>query len=222
MGFMKKIDKTNCIAKEYYEWQLNNRSPYYSSHKYYKDVLIALLNCQEGLCAYTEYRLIEKDKINMLSKAFEIDFKYIGDRPESPSDNEHFNSNLKKRNGWAWDNFFAVFSPINRDIKRVRELEVGKNLSWKEMQILKPDTKDYDPYKFLEYDIDEHMFYPNRDLDPKTMATVKDIIYVLGLNYGFIRMKRKEYLSTKIAEYLINPSVEIDQFPTSFNMATKD
>ncbi len=55
---MRKIDKTQILATEYQLWikQLKGQThpKYSSSHKYYKDVLISLLYCQQGLCAYTE------------------------------------------------------------------------------------------------------------------------------------------------------------------------
>ncbi|MEN8220384.1 MAG: hypothetical protein ABFS56_29365 [Pseudomonadota bacterium] len=65
---MRKIDKTQILATEYQSWieQLDRKaqthSKYYSSHKYYKDVLISLLYCQKGLCAYTEIMIAEEER----------------------------------------------------------------------------------------------------------------------------------------------------------------
>jgi len=58
---MKKIDKTTHLATSYFVWQAtlhpgdivdyNTQS---IKNKYYKDVVMNLLLCQGGVCAYTE------------------------------------------------------------------------------------------------------------------------------------------------------------------------
>ena len=57
---MRKVDKTEILANEYASWiaeyeKISRKHVGYSaSHKYYKDVLVSLLWCQGGVCAYTE------------------------------------------------------------------------------------------------------------------------------------------------------------------------
>ena len=214
---MKKIDKSICLASEYLNWQQSTNAKYYSSHKYYKDVLCSLIICQNGLCAYTEYRLISENELEKIKALFDSSGRYRKARPDIPMDNEHFDSIKKNVNGWNWDNFFGVFSPINRDVKRVRESELiknGKNIH----SFFKPDNPNYNPKIYLNYDIKNHMFYPNPNLDSVTFKETKEMIYILGLNWGFIRMKRKEYISEylKRKEYFNNE--RINQFYTAIEL----
>lgn len=214
---MRKINKDICLAIEYHNWQPAIGKKYYSSHKYYKDVLCSLINCQEGLCAYTEYRLISNEFIEQLADFFDENGRFTDVRPELPMDIEHFDSLLKQEQGWSWDNLFGVFNSINRDVKRIREAELCKN-GESVFEIFKPDNPEYDPHKYLKYDIEQHMFYPNPELDSGVFDEIKKMIYVLGLNYGFIRMKRKEYLSEylKSKEYMNEP--QINQFHTAIEL----
>ncbi len=65
---MRKIDKSTILATEYASWiaELDSKHedhPAYSScHKYYREVLVSLLHCQKGLCAYTEILIACSDR----------------------------------------------------------------------------------------------------------------------------------------------------------------
>ena len=68
---MRKIDKTKILSTEYKKWEEHfekNNEPHskYNSidNKYYNDVVMNLLFCQKGLCAYTEIELCSPDVIN--------------------------------------------------------------------------------------------------------------------------------------------------------------
>ena len=64
---------------------------------------------------------------------------------------------------------------------------------------MKPDSPDYDPYKCLAYDDEEHIFYVNPNIeDENTINRIQQMIKVLGLNYGTIKDTRTEYLNEKM------------------------
>lgn len=121
---------------------------------------------------------------------------------------DHFDSSLKDKKGWNWDNFFAVSDKIN-----IRKSDKPVD------DILKPDLPDYDPHKFLAYDEEEHIFYPNPNIEDKnTIKKIQSMIKVLGLNYGTIKDLRTEYLNEKME--LLELGIEKDayQFVTAFQM----
>lgn len=215
---MRKLDKTNIKATAYQKWQKNLgkngiKIPQYSSnHKYYKDILADLLIIQNGLCAYTEYRVLDETKVKSLSAKFDAKGQYVGHRPETPTDLEHFDSRIKPVNGWKWDNLFAVFSPINRDVKRVKERTITAN------KILKPDTTNYSPTKYLDYDLLANIFYPKPGLTAKNKKVVGDMVVLLGINYGFIKMKRTEYITEIVAKKKLGQNITAHQFLTSVSM----
>ncbi|MEN8220802.1 MAG: hypothetical protein ABFS56_31505, partial [Pseudomonadota bacterium] len=75
------------------------------------------------------------------------------------------------------NNFFAVSDKINV-IKSDKPVD----------DILKQDMPGYDPYKFLAYDDEEHIFHVNPDIeDENTVKRIQSMIKVLGLNYGTIK-----------------------------------
>jgi hypothetical protein len=157
---MRKIDKSEILATEYKAWideyeKRNEDHPKYSSssHKYYKDVLVSLLYCQKGLCAYTEMLISRKERCS--PDNFDKNGRYIERGKEKSgfaAQLDHFDSSLKSEKGWRWDNFFAVWDKINIQKKKPSD------------EILKPDMPAYDPYKLLAYDKREHVFYPTRIL----------------------------------------------------------
>jgi hypothetical protein len=61
---MQKIDKSKKVATAYHTWlkSLKNKKqpPYSATFRFYKDVLMNLLICQNGLCAYTEMSLLSE------------------------------------------------------------------------------------------------------------------------------------------------------------------
>ncbi len=216
---MKKINK-NCIAEAYMEWiDSQNKTgiyPKYDStdNKYYNDVFIALLYAQGGLCAYTEYCILDSDKLKERINFFDDQKKYKGKRPECQGDIEHFDSSLKKINAWQWDNLFVVDTYINMRIKRKRENERGIN------SVLKPDNQEYNPFDYLEYDIGEHEFYVNRNIEDDTLSMqIQDMLYVLGINCGEIKKRRREYLAPILEKWKLGEESVISQFYTAHEMA---
>ena len=222
---MKKIDKSTKIALQYHKWLQEDEKPpmkYDSSNnQYYKDVLVNLLCCQGGLCAYTEYRLIDQNIFQQLLKYFDNNGKYYGDKPEADVDIEHFCSEAKKINGWDWGNLFAAYMGINR-IKRVREAEIRNETGEGVKSYLKPDNEDYSPDKYLEYDYKENIFYPSEILEDDIAEDVANMIYVLGLNWGSIKMWRKNYICPKIEMFKAGNEEELDQFHTAYEMVKKN
>jgi len=211
---MRKLNKTISLSTEYSKWYAQNKTKEYksSSDPYYYDVLYELLIIQEGLCAYTEYRLVEEQLLEKLKNGFK-NGKYSTDfKPQIPAQIEHFSKAKKQLYGWDWDNLFAVFGDINLK-KNHLENEYGID------DILKPDNSDYEPFKYLMYDKLLHIFFPNSKLDKALKDRVSNMIIVLGLNNDFIKMKRKEYLkSIKEKEYYLDKKQTINQFFTAYCM----
>ena len=76
--------------------------------------------------------------------------------------------------------------------------------------ILKPDTEDYDPFRYFEYGPLTHMFVAHSELDVNTKAKVENMIEVLGINHRTIRGMRKESVSRTYDSDGLEPS-----FPTA-------
>lgn len=176
---MRKIDKSNILSKEYKEWLdglVDNEHPEYNSSKfkYYYDIKMSLLYCQDGLCAYTEQLLCEDKYISIDNWD---DDKYIKeltkeDKHSIQGDLEHFDESLKKKKAWLWSNLFIVSTHNNCRIKGTKPIK----------DILKPDSKDYDPYKYLDFDYEEGIFIPNINLSKDEKEDVTYMIRILGLN----------------------------------------
>lgn len=211
---MKQLNKTLTLATNFKNWYSNNTAAAYdsSNNDFYYDVLYELLIIQNGVCAYTEYRLIAEDKLQQIKKLINKGKPKKEDRVDTPAHLEHFDKLKKKVSGWNWDNFFAVFDHINTTKNK---LEDKHGL----YPILKPDNPDYLPNKYLCYDKNLHLFYPNLSLNELEKDTVKKMILVLGINNDFIKMKREEYLKPiKIRESYLNVTQTINQFYTAYNM----
>jgi hypothetical protein len=211
-----KIDKTKILATEYQSWieQLDRKAQthhkYSSSHKYYKDVLISLLYCQKGLCAYTEILIAEEKRYS--PKNFDEKGRYIDKgKPESSfsAQLDHFDSQLKKKHGWRWENFFAISDKINID-KGCQPVD----------DILKPDSPKYDPYKLLGYDEKRHLFHAHPDIEDEILLErIENMIMVLGLNQGTIKDNRRAYLEPKKKSLSLGKEIEqVYQFFTAFKM----
>lgn len=164
------------------------------------------------MCAYTEFRLIEEPLLNKI-KAGYVAGKYTSAfRPQIPAHIEHFSKARKTTSGWDWDNLFTTFTEVNFK-KNHLEDKYGVD------DILKPDTKKYDPQKYLMYDTSEHLFFPNSKLNKPDTKKVFNMIIVLGLNNDFIRMKREEYLENiKFREEYLEKKQSIHQFYTAYSM----
>lgn len=219
---MRKIDKTCTLSTEYKTWEeafenaRSDHDPYNSSqNKYYWDVVMNLFYCQKGLCAYTEIRLCSEHYINTANWNGTTG-TYT--KPTPPAiiqvcgQLEHFDTTLKKRKGWLWNNFFMADTDVNTKIKNKKEVD----------NILKPDDPSYNEFKLLSYDFTHHIFIPNRGLDRKKKERVKKMINTLGINFDPVIHQRRTIIEPqlKMIDFEIETwdTIVIDQFPTAFEM----
>jgi len=158
---MRRIDKSKgkILSTEYKKKvdKLDNAGEKHpgKSWEYYIDVVMNLLYCQEGVCAYTEMflcrpELLKKEKWqNGRYNNNKISVDENGNLVQLESKSrkvgkfgslDHFNPDLKTYKYWDWDNLFVVHSDIN---------------TWKQDEpvdyILKPDSPGYNPHKLLAY-----------------------------------------------------------------------
>ena len=172
---MKKIDKSKILSKKYFEWmeELKEEHPKYSSsHKYILDIKLNLLYAQNGLCAYTEEQLCD---VKLLEESCWKDGRYIKSLEGEDlvnGDLEHFDCTLKEKQAYLWDNLFMANSNINCRVKGTKPIH----------PILKPDAKDYDPFKYLQFDDKINKFFPNISLSEKEKSDVVEMIETLGIN----------------------------------------
>lgn len=209
---MRKIDKTKLLSTKYKEWvdALDKKEEKHpgKNYRYRKDVVMNLLHCQKGVCAYTEMFLcnpefIKEDKWD--------DGGYRPAKPEYLGELEHFDPNLKNDTFWDWDNLFVVHSDVNRK-KWAREVD----------DILKPDLPAYDPFALLKYDADLNVFYPHTEIKDKTITErVRYMIDILQLNYDPVRCERKKFLKKVFELRAFDQPVEIDRFFTAYEMVDK-
>jgi hypothetical protein len=210
---MRKIDKSKILSKNFREFERIlevDEHPLHESkekREYYTDIKMNLLYAQKGLCAYSEKSLISDMSFISLDKWIdEIYTKELTDNEKKfiRGDIEHFNESLKPKNAFLWSNLFVVDTHINCRIK-------GKKPIIKD--ILKPDEKEYNPYEYLEFDLETGLFFPYYDLSPEIEKDVQYMIDILGLNcyHG----ERKEYLELILDLY---PKREPKQFITAWNM----
>ena len=143
---MRHIDKTKILATKYKEWvnKLNNSGEKHPENsQYYIDVVMNLLYCQLGVCAYTEIELCDPCHIEIekwqdgryiaLEKMVDMNGNITYSDTKSKTVEtfgtlEHFNPKLKGKKSWDWDNLFVIHSKINT-AKGAREVD----------NILKPD-----------------------------------------------------------------------------------
>ncbi|MCU0289599.1 MAG: hypothetical protein MUF15_24800 [Acidobacteria bacterium] len=205
---MRKIDKTRIISTQYKNWldQLNHDNVKHPSQsdKYYDDVLMSLLHCQKGVCAYTE--------MIICNPALLSEDKWENGRYKCKSERfgslEHFDPKLKEDKYWDWDNLFVVSLDIN--VKK-GDKEVD--------DILKPDTPQYDPFKLLEYNEQTHLFVPHRDIEDNTLRErIKKMIKVLHINHDTVCYKRKTFFYQITWQNNVDRSIIIDRFFTAYHM----
>lgn len=211
---MREIDKTNRLSTVYTNWEAvletnKEAHPKYNSsaNEHYYHVVMDLLRCQNGLCAYTEVRLCppifydasywENGKYNTTD--WQKIVPYEGQL-------EHFDESLKSkkadkkgRKDWLWDNFFMVQSDTNR-IKGRKKVA----------SFLKPDIKDYTPQKYFSYNQNTHRFEPKKDLDETQKQSIVESLDVLGINHPTIIHKRQ-----LTVEAFFKYGVPNDEFPTA-------
>jgi hypothetical protein len=213
---MQKIVKDLTLATAYKKWLDNlNKSgkdhpTYTSTNKFYKDVVANLLWVQKGLCAYTEMYLVDSKSVHprYWKEGKFKNFEFLGHL-------DHYDSILKKKKGWDWNNLFVVHSDVN--VKRKGQKSVHG--------ILKPDDPKYDPFYFLEYDFKTHNFLPNSNRDPTLQMKILEDINTLGLNFKPIIDYRKEYLTPLIDDVqlgiltLLKAKQRLLKFYTAFAMS---
>ncbi|TAE08033.1 MAG: hypothetical protein EAZ95_17635 [Bacteroidetes bacterium] len=189
-------------------------------NRFYKDVFMALLYCQGGLCAYTEELICDVETLRGIDWQNGV---YVGEViPQGrDADIEHFDSTLKPAQGWDWDNLFAVGVAVNRKNKLAKGVH----------NFFKPDLPTYNPHDYLAYDFATHFFVVKPALkqnNPQQAEQVQAMINVLGLNYGTTKDRRKRYLLDKQADIqkglktYDSVRAEIYQFFTAFEMSKDD
>lgn len=209
---MKKIDKGTILSKEYKDWWESdkvNYPKYDPHHRFYLQVKMSLLHCQNGLCAYTEKRLCSVELC--ASENWNEEGKYANEK-KTDGDVEHFDSTKKTTGGWDWDNLFVTRKVVN-NTKRASEVD----------NVLKPDMETYDPNN-LEYDCSLHIFYVKRSIrNVAQLKKIKDMILTLGLNHDAVIDDRKEafrklklILEFENADYDYVVENIIAEFPTVF------
>jgi hypothetical protein len=205
---MRKIDKTEVLATAYKAWESNIKSgdphPKYNSSggPFYYDIIANLVWVQKGLCAYTEYQMQghEHTAPGKWANGKFDKFSFAGQL-------DHYDPELKTTQAWLWDNFFLVKGSI------------------KPNGLLKPDKKDFEPAFYLEYDVNTHLFYPNRNRTVTEQLAIKHDIETLGLNWDPIKTRRESYLNKKIravkyGQQTYNDTfTELYQFFTAFELS---
>ena len=211
---MKKIDKSKILSEKYLNWmdELKTKHPIYdSSHKYIKDIKMNLLHCQNGLCAYTEEQLCD---LKLLTESCWKNGRYIQllkNEDMINGDLEHFDCTLKKTQAYLWDNLFMVNSNINCRIKGSKPIN----------PILKPDSKDYDPFKYLEFDDSINRFIPNIRLSEQEKKDVIEMIETLGINKN--SFKRAKQIKDLKEDFEFDSDLEEPyEYSTSWIMTLKN
>ena len=214
---MRKINKSTILSVKYKEWEERlevDKHPKYtsSSNKFYHDIKMSLLYCQKGLCAYTEQLLCDT---KYLDESSWDDGKYtkalsIEDKHAIQGDLEHFDESLKSDNGWLWDNFFVVATHNNCRIKGSKPVK----------SILKPDSPDYDPCKYLTFDSEEGIFGANGALDDADKGDVEYMIKTLGLNC--IADERKKQIKQWLDMRDIGMNIDAYRYVTAWKMTKEN
>jgi hypothetical protein len=184
---MRRIDKTRILSTTYKEWldRLDRENLDHPVNETYRlDVVMNLLYCQGGVCAYTEMRLCPPDLLDG-QKWVNGRFKEKIGKIDKFGSLDHFDPRLKKKKFWNWENLFMVFTDINPK-KGAQAVD----------EILKPDLPGYDPFKLLAYSDTTHMFAPSPEVEDETLRQRIDrMIDVLQINHGQIRYERKTFFA---------------------------
>ncbi len=206
---MRKIDKSVILSENYKNW-LQEKRDKDKTHKtcsYYKvDVVMNLLYCQKGVCAYTEMLLSPPD---LIEKSNWKEGKYINKKvtKDTFGDLEHFDPKQKAKYFCEWDNLFVINHKVNI-LKNDTNIDLIKEF--------KPDSKGYNPFDIFDYDIDTNKFRPNTDIKDKYEANrIKDLIKLLSINQHSIKYERETFLNDVKA----NKNKKIDRFFTAYEMS---
>ena len=212
---MRKIDKSTILSVKYKEWaeglEADNHPEYNSSkNEHYQDIKMSLLYCQKGLCAYTEQLLCDTKYLDQANWDSEKYIKVLSteDKHAIQGDLEHFDESLKKKNGWLWDNLFIVATHNNCRIKGSKSIK----------PILKPDSPDYNPYKYLTFDSEEGIFGANGALADGEKEDIEYMIKILGLNC--IADERKKQIKQWLDMRDMGMDVDAYRYVTAWEMTT--
>jgi hypothetical protein len=189
---MRKINKSKILSTVYKKWEEaleNNQEDhpqYESTHRFYTDVMMNLYHIQDGLCAYTEKKILANEHAYTQENWVAGRCKIV--KPNHLGQLEHFDPKLKTQQAWLWDNLFMVLNEVNH---RKSDKDTDP--------ILKADLPNYDPYELLDYDFEKHIFFANvksGKLNQSEIDRINNMIDVLGLN--FVKDWRKPYVSKRI------------------------
>jgi hypothetical protein len=214
---MRKIDKSKILSTVYKKWEESlennqeNHPQYESTHRFYTDVMMNLYHLQDGLCAYTEKKILANEYA--FTKENWVNGRYKSDKPKHIGELEHFDSDLKPKQAWLWDNLFMVLNKVNNE-KRTNPTD----------PILKPDHPDYDSYELLDYDFEKHIFFANvksGKLSQSEIDRINNMINVLGIN--FVKDWRKPYVSERIKalEFGMEPD-PAEEYMTAFEITRRN
>ncbi len=207
---MRKIDKSIILSTAYKEWveQLDkdHKKHPHSRGLYYYDVVMNLLYCQRGVCAYTEMFLC---KAEFLDENKWVNGRYLDEKPKRFGHLDHFNPDLKKDEFYRWENLFVAFADVNV-LKHEGKVE----------DIFKPDSPEYDPMKFLEYDMETHFFIPHTGIeDVGLRARIDQMINLLQINHPTVYTERESYVETAIQYREDKRPFKVYKFFTACRMA---
>ncbi len=217
---MQKIDKNydTILSTKYKKWvnNLENKDKKHpNSRTYYDDIVMELYRCQKGVCAYTE-RFICPSSLYKSDNWIDGDYNIRDEvefiRTDHAGELEHFDHHLKKNKYWLWDNLFMIDSTIN---SRKSDRDI--------VYYLKPDSEDYSPEKYFDYDEETHRFIPNTDLDVERRTEIKYMIdNVFYLNHGVILNDRKDFINELRAKINNKSTYKFDRFFTATKMCLEN
>ena len=217
---MQKIHKNydTILSTKYKKWvdnleDKNKKHP--DSRTYYDDIVMELYRCQKGVCAYTE-RFICPSSLYKSDNWIDGDYKITDEaefkRTDHAGELEHFDHHLKKDKYWLWDNLFMIDSTIN-------SRKSNKDI----VDYLKPDSEDYSPEKYFDYDEETHRFIPNTDLDIDQRKEIKDMIdNVFYLNHGVILNDRRDFIKELRTKITNKSDYKFDRFFTATEMCLEN
>ena len=217
---MQRIDKNYdaILSTKYKKWvddlEKNNKK-HPDSRTYYDDIVMELYRCQKGVCAYTE-RFICPSSLyksdNWIDGNYKTNDEAEFNRTDHAGQLEHFDHHLKDNQYWLWSNLFMIDSTIN-------SRKSNKDI----VNYLKPDSEDYSPEKYFDYDEETHRFVPNTDLDVEKRTEIKDMIdNVFYLNHGVILNDRKDFINELRTKINNKSPYKFDRFFTATKMCLEN
>ena len=217
---MQRIDKNYdaILSTKYKKWvddlEKNNKK-HPDSRTYYDDIVMELYRCQKGVCAYTE-RFICPSSLyksdNWIDGNYKTNDEAEFNRTDHAGQLEHFDHHLKDNQYWLWSNLFMIDSTIN-------SRKSNKDIVY----YLKPDSEDYSPEKYFEYDEETHRFIPNTDLDIEKRTEIKNMIdNVFYLNHGVILNDRRDFINELRTKITNKSSYKFDRFFTATKMCLEN